>query len=144
MRISLVFLSLVLLIACNENNNYEDNIIGKWKVDSILNYYNGDEEMMKSSGNENLFVGSYSNPRYCDFTKHGEAFFYRANDEQKRVSNFEIKGDSIILQSITNCKILSLTHNNLVFQQELKINYYDKSVVHPKHILTSYSTKQNQ
>lgn len=138
-----VFLiAIILLTSCSiEKKNYKNSIVGKWTVDSMLNYNNGEEDMIRRTNNPNLFIGSNSNPLIFNYTKYKELFIYNKNDSDKRLTTYKILGDSIIHSSIVNSKIVILNKSKLVFQNEFKTIYFDQTKEHPKQIMTYYLTK---
>ena len=135
--------ALIMFLSCSsKKHSFENLIIGKWRIDSINNYMNGEENMIKVDSSENMYVGSTSNRSYFQFAQYNEAFLFKQKDSlNKRKSSFVVIGDSIIFKSLVHQKILKLTDTNLVTYQEVKINFFDNSIEHPRQFLTTYYTR---
>ena len=137
----------MFLLSCNETINYKEEIIGRWRIDSLLNYDNGEEHMIRVMDNENLFVGSNSNPSFYNFTKYGEAYFSRtnSNSNQKNISHFEITKDSILIEGEGHYKIVNFSNNKLIIMREIKYISFetmDIDTSKPKQIMTYFLTKE--
>lgn len=143
---ALYFITFVLLLSCNETMNYKEDIIGRWKIDSLLNYDNGEEHMIRVKDNENLFVGSNSNPLFYNFTKYGEAYFNRTNsNSNENISHFEITKDSILIQEEGKYKIIKFSNNKLIIRREMKyisLETLEIDTLKSKHIMTYFLTKE--
>lgn len=143
---ALYLILFVLLLSCNETINYKEEIIGRWKIDSLLNYDNGEEHMIKVDDDENLFVGSNSNPSFYNFTKYGEAYFNRRNSNtNQNVSRFEITKDSLLIQGEGKYKIINFSNNKLTIRREIKYISFetmDIDTLRSKHIMTYFLTKE--
>lgn len=142
-KIILLLLLIILICSCAKKNDYEKEIIGVWQTDSILNYENGVEEMIRISNENNMWIGSIENPKSFQYTKHNEFFLIDKANNNNQFSNYKIVVDSILHdKSYFNSKIISLKDNKLVFTNELKTIWFDNSSSHPKQIMTYYLTKK--
>ena len=97
--------------------------------------------MLRLSDNDNLFLGSISNPSIANFTTHHEAFFYRKNGSNERFSTYTIVNDTLDCKSLGTYKINKITDRLLILEIEMKLIYFDNKKEHSKQIMTYYLTK---
>ena len=127
-------------ISCKERSS-ETQIIGKWQVDSVNKYDDGEEIMLRLRENDNLFLGSVSNPSMVNFTNQHEVFFYKKDGTNKRFSTYSIVNDTLDCKSLGVYKIKNITDKTVILEIETKMIYFDGKEEHPKQILTYYLTK---
>lgn len=106
----LFFISILsgnILTTCKQPSK-DALIIGEWRVDSVKKYDNGEDMMIRISQEENLFLGSLSNPSMVKFTDKNESFFFNKNDTEKNFSSYKISNDTLNCKSNGTYRILTL------------------------------------
>ncbi len=140
--ITLIF-ALALFSSCNDKIDNKKEIIGIWETDSILNYENGIENMIRISDRNNMYVGSRENPKSFNYTKHNELFLIDKANNNNQNTTYKIVGDSIFHEkAYFNSKILKIDDKNLIFTNELVTIWFDSKTDHPKQIITYYLSKK--
>jgi hypothetical protein len=143
MRVLLIIFTLASFISCNHKADYQKEIIGIWETDSILNYENGIENMIRISDKNNMYVGSRENPKSFNYTKHNELFLIDEANNNNQNTTYKIVGDSIIHEkAYFNSIILKIDDKNLIFMNELVTIWFDDESDHPKQIMTYYLSKK--
>ncbi|HAT65927.1 MAG TPA: hypothetical protein DCS66_15250 [Flavobacteriaceae bacterium] len=142
-NIKFLLIIAIITTSCNKQIDYKEAIIGVWETDSILNYENGVEKMIRLSDKNNIWIGSLENPKTFKYTKYNEFFLIDKANNNNQFSDYKIVRDSIYHEkSYFDSKILELTDKKLVFKNELVTIWMDNNSDHPKQIMTYYLTKK--
>lgn len=131
-------MTICFLTSCDAQN-IGQIIIGQWTVDSALNYYEGNETMLKINSDYNMYLGTISDPKQFKFTKYKELF--AGQKEDNIFTSYTIKDSSIYCKNGVKYKIKSVSKNNLIMEYEVDVIWFDKPVEHPRQILTFYLSK---
>jgi hypothetical protein len=117
-------LLIFLIASCGSSIDQKETLIGMWTIDSMLNYYNGEENIIIPESDEKLIIGTSDNPRIWCFNNYDELVDYRVNNYEKRlVSSFSVVADSLSFTTRGSASlwlIESVNSSNLVL-----VNQFD-------------------
>ena len=131
------------LCSCtNSNSVKQEDLTGLWIVRKVISYNNGiDTVLLPAESGQGGYAGSKESPAIMQFTNHDEVIMGNYHSKNNRVFQYSIKGDSIILSQAGAEHISKVGNDTLKTVMEFKVDYFDKSIPHPRTIITFYYTR---
>lgn len=145
MNKSLIILAVGICSLCsctNSNSVNQEDLTGLWIVRKVISYSNGvDTVLLPAESGQGGYAGSKESPAIMQFTNHDEVILGNYQSNNNRVFQYFIEGDSMILSQAGSTHISKVGSDTLKRVIEFKVNYFDKSIPHPRTIITFYYTR---